>query len=378
MRTDTEFLILGGGIAGLATAIALQKIGKEVLVAEASESFRPVGAGIALAANAMKSLSKLGVAEAIVPRGNKLTDFSIYDNRGKVISKTHADNPDYGNFTIHRADLHTALLSFLDEKRLLTGRKSSHFAKETAGYTVFFENSSTISAKYLIVSEGIHSPIRRQLLPEVNPRYAGYTCWRGIADNSQLQLNETFESWGKKGRVGIVPLKNQQIYWFACMNTSQANSDKKYFRKEDILDHFRDFHYPIPEVLASTSSPLIWNDILDIPPLPQFAFGEILLIGDAAHATTPNMGQGACMALEDAAILMACLKKRTSTSEVFLEFEKRRIARTRQIVNQSWTLGKIAQLENPLAIWIRNLAFRILPASVNQRQLEKLYEVDLD
>jgi 2-polyprenyl-6-methoxyphenol hydroxylase-like FAD-dependent oxidoreductase len=378
MKPDTEFLILGGGIAGLATAIALQKIGKDFLVAEASETFRPVGAGIALAANAIKALSKIGAADAVIPKGSRLADFSIYDDKGKLISKTHAHNPDYGNFTIHRADLHAALLSFLEDKKLLTGKRSKRFVKEPKGYTVFFEDGSEISASHLIVAEGIHSPIRKQLLPDTNPRFAGYTCWRGIADNGQLHIDETFETWGRKGRIGIVPLRNKQIYWFACVNAPHADSDKKNFKKEDILEIFRDFHSPISEVLKATYAPIIWNDILDLPPLSRFAFEDVLLIGDAAHATTPNMGQGACMALEDAAVLMDCLKKNPSTSTAFLDFEKRRLTRTRQIVIQSWTLGKVAQLENPIGIWLRNFAFRVTPASVNQKQLEKLYNVDLD
>lgn len=378
MKADSEFLILGGGIAGLATAIALRKIGKDVLVAEAADAIRPVGAGIALAANAMKALSKIGVADAVTPKGNRLRDFSIYDQSGKLISKTHAHNPEYGNFTIHRADLHSAMLSFLDEKRVLCGKRSVRFDKKTEEYTVFFEDGSSLSAKHLIVAEGIHSPIRRQLLPNSLPRFAGYTCWRGIADNTHLRIQETSESWGRKGRFGIVPLQQNQVYWFACVNAPHADSEMKDFKKEELMQIFGDFHQPIPELLQATTSPIVWNDIADLAPLSRFAFGDILLVGDAAHATTPNMGQGACMALEDAAILMACLDKNADIPEAFLAFEKRRLPRTRQIVIQSRTLGKIAQLENPIGVWLRNLAFRTMPASVNESQLQKLYHVDLD
>jgi 2-polyprenyl-6-methoxyphenol hydroxylase-like FAD-dependent oxidoreductase len=378
MKPDTEFLILGGGIAGLATAIALQKMGKQTLVAEAAESLRPVGAGIALAANAIKALTKLGVAENVIPRGRRLNDFSIYDEKGKLISKTHADNPEYGNFTIHRADLHAVLLSSLKPEILLTGKRTTRFEIDSSVHTVFFEDGTSLSASSLIVAEGVHSPIRRQLIPDSSPRFAGYTCWRGIADNATLRLEETSESWGRKGRFGVVPLNHDQIYWFACVNAPHPNSNKKHFTKKDLEEVFGGFHGPIPEVLSTTQADrILWNDIYDLRPLSHFAFGNVLLVGDAAHATTPNMGQGACMALEDAAILMACLKNQ-KTSAAFLDFEKRRLSRTREIVQQSWILGKIAQTENRWAIWLRNSAFSAMPASINKRQLEKLYQVDLD
>jgi 2-polyprenyl-6-methoxyphenol hydroxylase-like FAD-dependent oxidoreductase len=99
------------------------------------------------------------------------------------------------------------------------------------------------------------------------------------------------------------------------------------------------------------------------------------LMGDAAHATTPNMGQGACMALEDAATMVNCLDDYSSVSEAFKQFEHKRIARTTKIVNTSWQLGKVAQLENPLLMSLRNTAIRLTPQSLAEKQFKFLYEI---
>jgi 2-polyprenyl-6-methoxyphenol hydroxylase-like FAD-dependent oxidoreductase len=122
---------------------------------------------------------------------------------------------------------------------------------------------------------------------------------------------------------------------------------------------------------------LIWNDIIDIKPVKQFAFGRILLSGDAAHATTPNMGQGACQAIEDAIVLANCMAVYSSDiQKAFKVFEQKRISRTTRIVNTSWQVGKMAQLENKLLTSIRNTLLRLVPPSANEKQLQFLYNVD--
>lgn len=377
-----SFVILGGGIAGLTTAIALKKIGIDAMVMEAAIEIKPVGAGLALAANAMMALRKIGVADQVIREGRELKAFSIYDQQGKLISRTDTDpaNSRYGisNFTIHRADLHRVLLAQLDPRNVLTGKRSVDFTEDSEGFVVRFEDGDQIRAEYLIVAEGIHSPIRRKLIPTQKIRYSGYTCWRGIMDNSDLNIAETSETWGKKGRFGVTPLAKNQVYWYACINAAGLNSPLKNFTNADLEENFKDFHFPIPQVLAGTKpDQIIWNDIIDLEPLPRFAFGNLVLIGDAAHATTPNMGQGACMAIEDAAILASCLENNPKPIQAFKLFEKKRLSRTHRIVQDSWRLGIIAQLENPLLMTLRNTFFRMIPRKVTQKQIETLYQVDL-
>ena len=121
---------------------------------------------------------------------------------------------------------------------------------------------------------------------------------------------------------------------------------------------------------------MIWNDIVDLDPISQFAFDRILLVGDSAHATTPNMGQGACQAIEDAVVLKEEIAAATNPLQAFKNFEKRRLPRTHKIVHASWKLGQIGQLQNCCLRAIRNFVFRRMPASIGRKQLEFLFQVD--
>jgi 2-polyprenyl-6-methoxyphenol hydroxylase-like FAD-dependent oxidoreductase len=373
--------IVGGGIAGLTTAIALNKAGFSTTIFEAAPEVKAVGAGLALAANAMKAFQKIGIAEDVIAEGRILPAFLLLDQQGKQLAKTNSEalSKKYGvdNFTIHRADLHRVLLSKLDPTTVHSNKRIVDIITQGEKTILTFQDGSTHETEVLVAADGIHSPIRKKLLPESKERYAGYTCWRAIIDNTKLQITESSETWGNKGRFGIVPLAHNKIYWFACINAKAQDEKMKAFRVADLAAHFKDFHAPIPQILQETKDEhLLWKDINDLQPIHQLAFGNIVLIGDAGHATTPNMGQGACQAIEDAIILADELSKTDNVTAAFKAFEKRRIQRVHRIVNTSWTFGKIAHIENTLLISARNFLFRHIPASINEKQVQVVYEVD--
>lgn len=373
--------IIGGGIAGLTTAIALNQRGFKTEIFEAAPEIKGVGAGLALAANAMRGFDQLGLMKEVVDLGRILPSFSILDQKGKVVTTADsgAISQKWGidNFLIHRADLHNFLMSKIDSKLIHTGKRSVSFQYVHDKIEIIFADATVHLTDYLIVADGIHSVIRSQLLPEVDPRYAGYTCWRAVIENTELDIVESSETWGRKGRFGIAPLSNNLLYWFACINAPEKDPRMKAFTVSDLKDVFNDYHHPIPDILDKTSdAQLLWNDILDLQPLDRYAFDRILLLGDAGHATTPNMGQGACQAIEDAVILGEEMTRAINPQVAFQAFEKRRLKRTHYITKMSWQVGKVAQLENPLLCSIRNFAFRNLPKRVNERQVEKVLETD--
>lgn len=377
-----HYTILGGGIAGLTAAIALKQMGIEATIFEAAPTIKPVGAGLVLAANAIKAYRRLGIAEKIIAKGQALSTLQILNQRGKVLTSADAiaisKKYDLHNFAIHRAALHETLLAELDPKQLIVNKKAIGFKRLADEKVIIsFADGSTYITDYLIVADGIHSAIRQQLLPESTPRYSGYTCWRAVIDNPGLQLNTATETWGKGSRFGIVPLAGDKIYWFACMNAPQNDPINRTMKVADLQQLFQDFHHPVPTILKNTKdTALIWNDIIDLKPISQFAFGNVILIGDAAHATTPNLGQGACQAIEDAIILADELKKHNTPSAAFAAFEKRRIPRTHYVVNTSWSMGKIAQWSHPFLVALRNALFKLLPERVNENQMKRVLEVD--
>ncbi|MFD1139709.1 FAD-dependent monooxygenase [Larkinella insperata] len=381
MKNLQRFTIIGGGIAGLTTAIALRKAGIRATLFEAAPTVKAVGAGLALAANAVRAFQKLGIAAAVLPAGRLLDAFVILDERGRTITRTdsRAISQKYGtdNFAIHRAALHQALLNQLTDCPIVLGKRAVSIDQSSQGCLIYFDDGTVHQTDYLIVADGIHSAIRKQLLPDSLPRYAGYTAWRSVVDSTGLNLTEATETWGAKGRVGIVPLANHKIYWFATTNAPAKDPRFRAFTVRDLVEQFGGYHAPIPEIISRTKEEnLLWNDIMDLKPLSRYAFGNVVLLGDAAHATTPNLGQGACQAIEDAVVLADELTRTDRVPDAFRRFEQRRLKRTRFIIENSRRVGQVAQLQNPVLATLRNGLFRMLPARVNERQLETLYKVD--
>lgn len=380
-----KIAIIGAGIAGLTTAIALRQIGINVTIYEANQELHPAGAGIALAANAVKAFELLGLRDKILAYGNPFELFSILDKQGRIITESNhfAAVEKYkviGSFSIHRADLQKTLLEAIEDIPLHLGHQFFQLAQNEKGVTLKFQNGHTASFDYVLAADGIHSAVRRQLVPETKIRYAGYTCWRGVTDTAPVGLNskQATETWASEGRFGIVPLQGGRVYWFACINAPTGEESRfRNFTKADLLRHFGQLHAPIAEIIGLTPEKRILNnDIIDLKPLRRLAYGKVLLIGDAAHAMTPNMGQGACQGIEDAVVLQELIRQYpTDLSEVFRQFEKVRLPRTTTIVNRSFTLGKIAQVSQPWLVALRNALFRLMPTGMNNRQLDFIMDM---
>ncbi len=382
MGRPERFAIVGAGIGGLTLAIAMQRKGFNVSVFENASSLKPLGAGLALAANAVNGFAEIGIAEAVLQAGSVLKKLLIRDHKGRILAETDSEkiSKKFGlvnNFTIHRADLHEVLFHHLANDVHL-GKGCIDFKQTPHGVKLIFQDGSTYDTDYVIACDGIHSIFRKKLLPESRPRYAGYTCWRAVIDNAppSVDMQVTSETWGRGSRFGIAPLNKGRVYWFACINAKENDPLMREYRVTNLIDHFGGFHSPVREILEHTrEEQLIWNDIFDIKPISKFAFGKIVLMGDAAHATTPNMGQGACLAIEDAVILANAIADSHSVEGAFIIFEQKRIKRTTAVVNDSWKLGRIAQLENPLLIELRNLLLRWTPQSVAEKQIKFIIDV---
>lgn len=383
MGRSERFAIVGAGIGGLTLATAMQRKGFNVSVFESAPSLKPLGAGLALAANAVKGFSEIGIANAVLDAGSVLKKLMIKDQTGRTLAETDSEKISkkyntVNNFTIHRADLHEVLRQqFSGDIRL--GKGCVDFTQTSTGVNLIFQDGTSHNTDYVIACDGVHSVFRKKLVPESQPRYAGYTCWRAVIDNvpSSVDMQVTSETWGRGSRFGIAPLTNGRLYWFACLNARENDPVMRGYKVEDLLKHFGSFHSPVPQILKQTPNErLIWNDIIDIKPIQKFAFNRIVLVGDAAHATTPNMGQGACLAIEDAVILANTLAGNHSVEDAFVAFERKRIRRTTVVVNDSWKLGRIAQWENPLLISFRNMLLRLTPPSVAEKQIRFLIDVN--
>lgn len=371
--------IIGGGIAGLTCAIAFEKLGYKTAVFESRKSIEADGAGIAVAGNAIGAFKLLGIDQNIIARGRMVNHFPILDETGSALFsvKPHQIRKDrpLANFAIHRAALHEALLSLMNHADVNTGKRLQQISEENGGYRLSFEDNSSAFSNYIIGADGIHSEVRKFVNPKSKIRYAGYDCWRGITKNIS-GAKDGFETWGKKGRFGMVPLANNKIAWYLCLNRKGNKPLQK--SKEALATQLQTYHDPIPEIITSTpSDAILFNPIIDLKPHKTYTKDNILLIGDAAHATTPNLGQGACQAIETVATLYQILQEEDNLTRAFKTLEEKRIRRTHYITKTSWLVGKAAQLENPILVGIRNFIFRNTPARINNKQIERvIYNTD--
>lgn len=371
--------IIGAGIAGLASAIMLEKSGYGVRIFEANEQVRGIGAGMGLASNAIKAFEYLGLDQEVISISNHLTDFEISDSQGKTIlsADTQRIKQSYNtdNFAVHRADLHGLLLEKIPAEKIKTNKKLVGLKTVDGKVKIEFEDGTSEKFDFLMGADGVNSRVRQLFLPKSQPRYAGYWCWRAVVENPNQHLHKSVETWGEKGRFGVTPLTQNRIYWYACVNSNLKDGIDRY-DLDELKFRFQNYHRQIPELLEQTKAEdLISTPIVDIQPIDRFHFGNVLLIGDAAHATTPNLGQGACMAIEDVAVLQDELLK-NDWHTACANFEKRRLKRTHYITKTSNFAGRIAQSENKTLNFLRNHLIRILPDSVSQSQLKRLLEED--
>lgn len=357
-------LVIGGGIGGLTAAIALNRAGIPTAVYERAPELREVGAGITIWTNALKVLRKLGVGPAVEAKSTPLRQSELRAWRGQVLSEMDLSdlNARFGAPTvgIHRADLQAALADHLGREHIILGAACVGYTQDANGVTVRFADGREVRGEFLIGADGLNSAVRTQLLGPQKPRYAGYTAWRGVGhiDRPEVPVGMTMIALGRGSQVGYLPIGGGRTYWFATANMSAGGSDGPVGAKAALLARFRDWYAPIPAVIEATpDAAIIRNDICDRPPVTNWTDGRVSLLGDAAHPTTPNLGQGACMAIESAWVLAECLK--ADRVNGLKAYQQKRFARTAEITNRSWSLGKMFAVESGLGCWFRDRMFKM-------------------
>jgi len=361
-------LIVGGGIGGLALAVALERRGIAADLIERRPAYGPEGAGVVLGANVMAALRPLGLTEAVTAAGAEVTQAEITDVNGHQLQRTDFGFPDLPPaVAIHRSALQQVLLGALAQRPLLgTTLQSYQITPEGAEAT----RSDGVQNRYdlIVGADGLRSALRADIAGPIEPRYSGYTCWRFVVPLPFKQ--GVTEMWGPGKRVGVVPIGGGKVYVFLTANAPQRAPAPF---EDDIGLHqefamFGDPGKAAIEALRGLEG-VLHNDIEDCL-CPRWWAPRRVLIGDAAHAVTPNMGQGAGLAIEDAVALAALLAAEGPGDATLARFEALRKPRAAFIHQRSWDFGRVAQWRSAPMIWLRNRLFALTPPSVGQKALE--------
>ena len=350
-------LVIGGGIAGLATAIALRRQGIDAQVYERATVLREVGAGLSLWRNALLALDALGIGDACRALSAPYMGAALRRWDGRVLvspaeSELKRLVGEVG-LVLHRATLLQILSEALGPRNLHLGRACLGIQESAHGVSASFDGMGDVHADAVVGADGLHSVVRRAILGSEEPVYSGYTAWRGVTafDHAQLAVGET---WGPGQRFGQVPMAHSEVYWFATQNAppgTRAQSGEK----AEVLRLFGNWHRPIAALVEHTdASAVLRNDIYDRPPARCWSRGRVTMVGDAAHPMTPNLGQGACQALEDAVILGRALRAAPDIAAAWQVYERTRRPRAAFVTRASRRIGALGQLENPLAIAARD------------------------
>lgn len=384
MTSVDRTAIIGAGIGGLTAAHGLRACGIGVTVYERSPIFAPVGAGIVLGANAMRVFAELGLAEAIAERGNRLHRVGIRTASGRTLSAVDIDavarRTGLHSVAISRAALHEELSRPLPNEVIELGAECVGVQATAEGVEASFANGKTASADLLIGADGLHSCVRRELGLEAPLRDARQICFRGMCDRSRFDLDDDgfYESWGGGKRFGFVDVGGGSVYWFLTMNRDRVRVPDEGACRDWLVDQFRHWWRPIPDIIAATdAAAFIRTDLYDRAPAPLWHRHRTVLLGDAAHPTTPNMGQGAGMAIESAAVLARCLATQADPDQAIETYERLRRPRTASITSRSWRIGRLATWSNTLGVGLRNLLLRSVPRRLAQGQAEELLAYDI-
>jgi 2-polyprenyl-6-methoxyphenol hydroxylase-like FAD-dependent oxidoreductase len=367
-------IVIGAGIGGITAALALRQRGIEVEIFERARELTEVGAGISLWANALKALYRLGLEEALAANSFVSEDGALRTADGTILLRTSsrrmAERIGLPVMVFHRADLLDALRRAAEGIPVHLDRECRELQQDADGVTVRFANGSDTRGDAVVGADGLRSVVRECLGIPGPIRYSGYTAWRGIAPfpTAGLVAGETI---GCGQRFGLVPISRDRVYWYATDNTAEGQRDEPAQEKARLTRTFAAWHAPIPALIAATDAPAILrNDIVDRDPVDRWGTGRVTLLGDAAHPMTPNLGQGACQAIEDAMVLARCLAESPSDIAVALRrYESERIPRTGSIVKASRRVGQMFQIESRLLCAVRNTALRLTPASAQYRNL---------
>ena len=360
-----QIAIIGGGIGGLTAALALRQSGFDAEVFEQAPALLDVGAAIAIWPNAMRVLERLQLFEKILEEAGVMEEIRWLDQDGFLINRVTIPLA----VALHRADLQSTLLDALPDTSIHLDHNFVSYKQHGDKMIATFANGKSVEADFLIGADGIHSDVRAQFINDGEPVYRGYTVWRGISPGMPNQIHSAtaIELYGRGKRFGIGPVGLGRVGWWATANTDSG----------ELSSLFAGWYPPVLELIKATpQKSILKTRALDRDPIKNWGSGRMTLLGDAIHPTTPNLGQGGCLAMEDALILARCFEKHGAVEEALRNYERLRYQRTAAITKYSRYYGALGQWENIWARGLRKTALALAPESITHRLMQIVFDYD--
>jgi 2-polyprenyl-6-methoxyphenol hydroxylase-like FAD-dependent oxidoreductase len=384
-------VVVGGGIGGLTAAVALLRAGWRVTVLEQAPRFAEVGAGIALTANGLAALDHLGLGDAAREAGWRVHLDGTQDHRGRWLLRTPRQTGRTGEvYGIYRPELHRVLREAAAAgAELRTGARvvgveagepgspgqpdGGAQACVLVGRPDGAGEPERLAADLVVGADGLRSVVRSAVDPAATLRYCGMSAWRGIVHQPGIVTDSFVVRWGPGAEMGAVRLDATRLYWygFAASDEGARWADEQ----GAALARFADWAEPARTLIQRTRpDDVIRHDVYSVRPLRTYVAGRVVLVGDAAHAMLPTMGQGANSSIEDGVTLGVFLGSGGTSSPgdalaAGLErYDRARRPRTQAIARQSLMAARFgAGLEARLAVGARNLAVRSVPGALAAR-----------
>lgn len=369
-----QIVVVGAGIAGLATAVALQQRGHDVAVIE-ERTDTSNGAGISIWPNALAALDQIGLGDAVRDAGGRVTAGAMRWRDGSWLRRPSTERlvNALGEplVVVRRSALTDVLAGALTTGTVQNGVAARELVVSGDGVRITLSDATTREAAAVIGADGTRSVVARHLNGALRDRYAGYTAWRGVASYA-MDAELAGETIGAGVEVGHVPLGHDRTYWFATERAPEGRvapeGELAYLRRK-----FATWPDPIPAVLATTDpADVLHNDLYDRDQARHWARGPVVLVGDAAHPMRPHLGQGGCQGLEDAAILACFVDQADDLSTAFARFTAFRRPRVRALVRESALIGRAVNLRPDFLSAAATRASVLMPEAVLTRHLRSV------
>jgi 2-polyprenyl-6-methoxyphenol hydroxylase-like FAD-dependent oxidoreductase len=370
---ETRVAVIGGGIGGLATGVALQRHGMASTVYEQAPVLHEIGAGVALWPSALSVMDRVGLGSAVRALGRPWAIAALRRHDGSFLvrytSEDLAASLGEPTIAVHRGELQSLLLSALPPGAVHTGRRCERIERCRDGtVALHFTDGGVVHADAVIGADGLRSMTRVHLFGDgaARVRDCRYASWRGTATQpSGTDWHTTVgETWGPAGRFGFVPISRSRIAWYAAVRDLGTGD------RAALLECFGDWHDPIPALIDRTVDEHLWRDrIYDRWPLRRWSVGPVTLLGDAAHPMTPELGQGACQAVLDAWTVADALARSPDPTTAFRTYERTRRPRAWFVTLVAELVAAAGRRDDAISDGLRSGMLRLVPDSLIVRQL---------